>query len=401
MQLGLLLFAVLLGLWFAFRYVADERAVPDDTVPTSQNFVQSTVDDETFVDDHWQGIPRAIPPGASDWSSIAGNLMPAFCSACHQSQHEDWKNSLHAGAMSVGLMVQIYSNPAGNQVCLDCHAPLLEQRSLLEGELNARFDKDLSSVGVSCASCHVRDGRVFGPPPSDETMKSLSGMTSIHGGFEASSAFEQSLFCANCHQFEPGVGLMAGVPLENTFNEWSDSPAAQQGQSCQSCHMPGRRHLWKGIHDPAMTAQGLQGRLEMLGSGVARFTVTNTGVGHYFPTYITPRATMVIEARDANNDVLAAAQFVIQRRIDIYLQGQEYDTRLAPDASAQVDLDVRELAGVVRVEAYLKVEPDEFYHRFFENYHVKRGELESMVAAALKQTAESGYNILESALEDW
>ncbi len=65
--------------------------------------------------------------------------------------------------------------------------------------------------------------------------------------------FWKSDFCAVCHQFSPDQAIN-GKLLENTVEGWRQSPQAAAGQTCQSCHMPSRRHLWRGIHDPDMVA---------------------------------------------------------------------------------------------------------------------------------------------------
>ena len=37
----------------------------------------------------------------------------------------------------------------------------------------------------------------------------------------------------------------------------SASRHAREGRACQACHMPERRHLWRGIHDPEMVKRAL------------------------------------------------------------------------------------------------------------------------------------------------
>lgn len=60
--------------------------------------------------------------------------------------------------------------------------------------------------------------------------------------------------------------------------------------------MPGRRHLWKGIHDPDVVKGGI--RLEARNKGASEnpagtievaVKVTNAAVGHRFPSYVTPK----------------------------------------------------------------------------------------------------------------
>jgi len=55
--------------------------------------------------------------------------------------------------------------------------------------------------------------------------------------------------------------------------------------------MPDRAHLWRGIHDPAMVASGLTPRIDA-DAEKARFELTNSGVGHAFPTYAVPTVVM-------------------------------------------------------------------------------------------------------------
>lgn len=66
--------------------------------------------------------------------------------------------------------------------------------------------------------------------------------------------------------------------------------------------MPDRRHLWRGIHDPEMVKQGVTIDLKTAREGSrvqATLTITNSGVGHYFPTYLTPKVFLRMEMVDA------------------------------------------------------------------------------------------------------
>src|SRR5262249_57279904 len=79
---------------------------------------------------------------------------------------------------------------------------------------------------------------------------------------------------------------------ETACAEWKASRFAAAGVQCQDCHMPDRRHLWRGIHDPDMVRGGLTISVveDARPAGVlrARLVVENSGVGHRFPTYVTP-----------------------------------------------------------------------------------------------------------------
>jgi len=350
---------------------------------------------DAFLSAHWQDPPAANTAAAEGWGPLELSLEPEKCATCHAPQYEAWKESRHAIAVSPGLEVQSRANPQGFDSCYTCHAPLREQRKAPGGApQNPEYRPELAEHGVMCASCHVRDGKVYGPPPRDPE-RSAKGTPGLpHGGFEVSQAYTRSAFCATCHQFSENGFRIEGVLLENTHNEWRESRYAEAGVQCQDCHMPDRKHAFKGIHDPEMTASGLDVTLTREGSREVRFAVTNSGVGHRFPTYVTPRVTVVLEGR-SDGEVVKRAEHVIQRRITLDLQTQEFDTRLAPDETAEVVLSWWFWTSIDEVVGYVYVEPDEFYHRFFRNFTPAGPELMPLLEQAQAETSESPFRILE------
>ena len=57
-----------------------------------------------------------------------------------------------------------------------------------------------------------------------------------------SPVYEDSLFCAPCHQEVNAFGLV----VQDTYNEWLNSPFSRPGpnyKTCQSCHMPSAKSL--------------------------------------------------------------------------------------------------------------------------------------------------------------
>ena len=261
--------------------------------------------EQDFIRDHWR---RPIPPqgtAPARFSPLERSLAPVSCGTCHPDQFRDWQSSVHAKSMGPGISGQlaemIKSEPAAARSCFTCHAPLAEQAPLIRGGEglvpNPDLDTHLQFQGVVCASCHVRGYQRFGPPRRDGTVASRAPRESLpHNGLTRTTAFLRSEFCASCHQFAQNGLALSGKLLENTFEEWRASPAARRGQQCQDCHMPDRRHLWRGIHDPEMVKSGVQIKL-VTGRAryrtgdklTARLTITSTGVGHDFPTYVTPR----------------------------------------------------------------------------------------------------------------
>lgn len=238
-------------------------------------------------------------------------MDPAACDACHQLQYADWQTALHSRAMSPGLFGQLQEMDANDvdehQACLRCHAPLAEQGEDLQHKLKnkagrgqPRSDGAISAHGLTCAGCHVRNHRRFGSPRRDGSTASARGKLP-HNGWQASNAFENSLFCAACHQFTPADPGLNGKPFENTYGEWKQSRHAGENHSCQSCHMPNRRHLWRGIHDPEMVRSGLtiETSRPSLTRGMVsvQLKITSNGIGHDFPTYVTPRVPTFIVPR--------------------------------------------------------------------------------------------------------
>ena len=92
--------------------------------------------------------------------------------------------------------------------------------------------------------------------------------------------------------------------------------------------MPGRKHLWRGIHDKEMTARAVtlgvvvpRGKKAVPGRAVARISLTNTGAGHMFPTYMIPAVFIKVELLDENRKTVEGSRRVdrIQRRLLVIL----------------------------------------------------------------------------------
>ncbi|MDQ6965683.1 MAG: hypothetical protein Q9M23_02025, partial [Mariprofundaceae bacterium] len=306
-------------------------------------------------------------------------------------QFSAWQNSRHAQAFSPGLIGQFpgMSHTDRND-CLTCHAPLTEQKYKPEqNHINAQqsmqslalklkqpegFDRNadteavalpLRHAGVTCAACHVREWQRFGPPQrGTDAVGHID--TPAHGGFTASPEFEQSNFCASCHQF-PQSYAINGKPMENTLEEWKQSRFAAEGTQCQSCHMPDRKHEFKGIHDPAMVKKGLRFTTAARADSAA-LTIRSVWIGHAFPTYVTPKVIIRGEELDARGQVLNSREWEIIREV-AYIDGWEElrDTRLLPGESRRFVMDhVLQTARQVRFT--VKVIPDNFYKTVYRSF---------------------------------
>src|SRR5438552_18599374 len=269
-----------------------------------------------FVRRHWAAPLRPQGPPPKGWSALEASLQPKDCGTCHPVQYGDWRTSVHAASMGPGVAGQLaemaVTDRASALECPVCHAPLAEQSAALrtrKGTIpNPAHDPGLRAQGVVCASCHVRGRQRFGPPRRDGSLASPTPRARLpHRGVTRTPAFLSSEFCRDCHQFKPDGFAVNGKLLQNTYEEWKASRFAREGTQCQDCHMPDRRHLWRGIHDPAMVRLGLT---IVARAGASRYragdtisvtlSVENTRVGHAFPTYVTPRVILRGELIDAD-----------------------------------------------------------------------------------------------------
>ena len=372
---------------------------------------------QEFVRRHWRQplVPQGPPPAS--FTQVEASLQPEACGICHPAQHADWKTSLHAASMGPGVAGQIVemleSDPQSALGCLTCHAPLAEQSPLVAaGDAttpNPVYDPGLGAKGLACAGCHVRGHQRFGPPRRDGALANPAPRETLpHNGVTRAPAFLRAEFCQGCHQFARDGFALNGKLLENTYNEWKASRFARRGVQCQDCHMPDRRHLWRGIHDAEMVRSGLTikatpGALRYRPGEVASvtLTVTNTGVGHAFPTYVTPRVILRAELLDAGGQVVAGGreEKVIAREVALDLSRELSDTRLQPGRSAALKYRRRVPERDMRVRVTVVVEPDAFYTRFFETLLGEgAGRGEAQIREALDASRRSPFTVFEREL---
>ena len=197
-----------------------------------------------------------------------------------------------------------------------------------------------------------------------------------HNGATRSAAYLRSEFCSTCHQFEPTELRLNGKLLQDTYAEWKASPAARQGLQCQDCHMPDRRHLWRGIHDPEMVKSGVEISLatnrsrHRHGEDVhATLTIRSVRIGHYFPTYVTPRVVVRGELLDRSGAPVAgtAREAAIGRDVPLDLSREIADTRIPPGGRFAFDYRHRLSRPGLSLRVSVTVFPDHFYTRFFES----------------------------------
>lgn len=378
--------------------------------------------EKTFLIKHWTGSTIPLQGKApAHFSELERSLDPKDCGTCHIQQHKDWKTSLHSKAMGPGILGQLVemvnNDPGTARICWSCHTPLAEQQDVLqktdddgdsEWANNASFNSSLQKKGLVCAACHVRNQQRYGPPRKNTPLISgkISGANLPHDGFTANTVFTKSAFCKTCHQFSPNDYALNGKLIENTYNEWMASDYAKKDIHCQDCHMPDRRHLWRGIHDPEMVKKGVTISVSNVDKPLkvgehikAKIKIANTGTGHYFPTYLTPKIIVRGQLIGAKGKVLEGTllEANIGREVTMDLSQEIYDTRIAPGDSLDIvysqTLPSQNLSLKVEVVVY----PDYFYKRFYQSIldNNSAGKGQRLIEEAYKIANNSSFKIYE------
>src|SRR5882762_9378455 len=353
---------------------------------------------QDFLRRHWSRplAPQGPPPAR--YAPLEASLHPEACGSCHPAQLAEMRESDPQSALS----------------CVTCHAPLAEQTPIVaQGDTavaNPAYDGALGAKGVPCAGCHVRGHEHFGPPRRDGSLASRAQRETLpHGGVTRTPAFLKSEFCRDCHQFASDGFALNGKLLEDTYNEWKASRFAREGVQCQDCHMPDRRHRWRGIHDAEMVRSGLTitakadaPRYRPGEVAVVRLRVTSTRVGHAFPTYVTPRVILSGELVDGAGQPIAGSrqEKIIGRDVALDLSREAFDTRILPGRSATLEYRIKVPARGTRARLAVVVEPDAFYAAFFEVLLRQQGagRGEAQIRQALDAARRSPFNVFEREL---
>ncbi|MHB2016036.1 MAG: IPT/TIG domain-containing protein [Candidatus Xenobia bacterium] len=193
----------------------------------------------------------------------------------------------------------------------------------------------------------------------------------------------------------------------NPFEEWRSSHFARDGVSCPGCHMPERRHMWRGIHDPAMTRSGLDISLTVSstagGLALARATITSIHVGHRFPTYPIPMVHIRLFRRSASGLSPLGQEYVIGRDVDLHVFKELFDHRLAPGESHFEARTFKPHPGD-RVVLHIDVVPRNDYERKLRrqvDQAAARGDVATVNRAArhLKQEMAFRYRLVDAELQ--
>jgi hypothetical protein len=308
-----------LAAWADGYYVASTHVTPTVAGLTLTLRAYHTVDHPDY---HWV-------------SPIAGTSDGA-CGNCHPPVLSQWANNAHGTAVTNARFFSMYNGtdvgggtavspgyvndfPGTAGSCANCHAPGAGIDGYLTTDMNTVRDE--LTAGIHCDYCHKTGGvyldpatgsvyanapgaqsqRMLRPPAGDNIF--FGPYDDIHDPDTYLPLIRESQYCAPCHQFS-----FWGTPIYESYNEWLASPYAEQGITCQNCHMrPNGDDYFalpeKGglIHPPesipshlqlgARDGQFLQETVSMtvsaeqhLGRLDVTVTITNSQAGHHLPT---------------------------------------------------------------------------------------------------------------------
>ncbi|MCP9448693.1 MAG: cytochrome c family protein [Nitrospira sp.] len=311
--------------------------------------------------DYAHAIPyQEVPQGLT-------GLKAESCGVCHPDIYNEWKTSIHAQAYDDPFFQAYWTKDKRIWVCLNCHTPLENQQPTLikaiprerveraVQEPNPRYDPDYQREGVTCAACHVRDGVILGPYEDAKAPHPT----------KYDPMFRTTQLCQRCHSVVGGPAQFYNGGPCGTYTEFEDGYwSKERGYICQTCHMPkierpvavggpvrtGRRHLWRGGHDPEMLKRAIDVKLAAEpaepkpGDRVrVTLTLTNAGAGHKLPTGDPDRHfTVEFAVRDRDGRVLkdqsdTMGRWILWQPAIVEL----YDNRLMPLASRAYTFDYR------------------------------------------------------------
>lgn len=318
------------------------------------------------------------PISTKNMPDILTTLRAEECAACHQEFYDEWSTTIHSQAWTDPYFKVDFEFDGSQQICLNCHIPLdRQQENLVLGfhdkekwdpilAPNPDFDHDLQQEGVTCAVCHLKEGKILGPRGSTDAPHPVEKLQT------------GNQICVRCHVVSgdrwdtffrfPPCGTVAEIRAGKAQQE-PPSPRGRSGEmtieeiadlGCVGCHMPLtkrppaegseprelRRHLWRGGHDPTMVKQALTITLREESDAPPekrRFalSLTNTGAAHYVPTGTPDRhLTVSLRLLDKDGGVVDEEFHTLKRTlmwrpfiIDLW------DTRLARGETRTFDIE--------------------------------------------------------------
>jgi len=192
-------------------------------------------------------------PKVEDWED------PEVCGGCHERQYKGWQGSMHSISFKDpvfqaewALAEKAVGGGAMTKLCGGCHTPIGILTNTVKfdpklGKHGGFTTEGVAEKGVSCDVCHTASGSSaktspYGGPgnnsliytPGTTKFGPLKDAKSPYHETQFSDQHTKAEFCGNCHNiFHPDNKF----PIEHTYDEWKQTPYAQNGIVCQDCHM--------------------------------------------------------------------------------------------------------------------------------------------------------------------
>ena len=294
------------------------------------------------------------------------DTLPASgdCAGCHRQEYLEWAPSLHGIADRDAVYEKtveanedlLRHGVEQGRFCEGCHAP----NELIAGrvtKLASVAPGPASADGVSCLACHAAvhadpqkgNGALtlriagLGGDPADLALLAAPRDHADRWGSAATKALiGKSELCAACHteNYDPSMSK-ATTPqdVQSTFAEWQASWYADQGVTCQDCHM---------APDPAAQVLALrQGRVAKPDRYSHAFVGANylmfeTGLGETL-TFL--RGGTIPGLTEAEADVAIVAQREATHALLRAAAGLELRSVRADDSGLRLDIAVQNLGA--------------------------------------------------------
>lgn len=222
----------------------------------------------------WLVLALLRPPAASAQPVVWTSSVQ--CRECHEEVYREWESSWHARSWTdPDVRAPSQSNNFANTDCIDCHAPSPVFWTGVGKRVLPRSSR--RAEGVDCLSCHLLpDGRIAGT--IDDPRAACRPVATLD--------LQREEFCGVCHN------------QHKTVDQWRETPYAERGEGCTTCHMPqrdgdpnrGRDHTMAGGHDLELVRSALEFRTWRR-AGKIVVEVENVGAGHAYPTDERSRAS--------------------------------------------------------------------------------------------------------------
>lgn len=247
------------GLWFGFG----PRPAPVGVSLSDIPFYKLPFGPDEAGEDR-PFYPSRLKTGTGLMSDPSRLPSSAECAACHAQEFEEWAASLHAIAdrdlvyeAVVEANEDTAHHPEQARFCEGCHAP----NEMLSGRVN-RFTSvapaDALTEGVACITCHTathadpqkgngditlaydraeaeRDG-----PQGAALLADPRAHLAAYGAPDTAALMKSADLCGACHtEIYDASNSKAETSqtVQSTYREWSESWYAQNGVTCQDCHM--------------------------------------------------------------------------------------------------------------------------------------------------------------------